>query len=355
MHGTVLVAGGGTQLGQHLARWAAEDPATHVLLPLSPADAAAPGIAALREELQDQLTIAVCDLADRETVARLLADIPAEHPLSAVLFVAASTASPDLSDPDAIRRERAEIAGAENLDELTREHELSMFLVASPAGTTLGIPGKGRRGVAHGALEAVTRHRRSAGQTALFLMVAPEDDADGYPVAPPEAVLSAIKRLPGIAEESLVIADIAWETFIPALGQGATHLFRGVPAARRLLEAAQSAAAHGELVLDDIPEAERLSTLTDRIRLETASVLGHDAPAGIAPGDEFLSLGLTSFTALELSVRLSLTGVEVRPSDIFDHQTPAALAAYICTKSGAGISGGRDTPRPGHELEKEPS
>ena len=42
MRGTVLVAGGVTILGQHLARWAAENPATHVLLPVTKDDEHAP-------------------------------------------------------------------------------------------------------------------------------------------------------------------------------------------------------------------------------------------------------------------------------------------------------------------------
>jgi acyl transferase domain-containing protein len=332
MHGTVLVAGGVTMLGQHLARWAAEDPATHVLLPVAPADADAPAVSALRDVLGSQLTVAVCDLTDRATVAGLLAGIPAEHPLSGVLFVTANAASTDLEALDAIHRDRGEIAMAENLDELTRESDLTMFMIACPAACALGIPGQERSGLAHGALGGVALRRRAAGQTALFLMVAPEDDpsSQGFPVAPPEAVLSAIKRLPGISEESLVIADISWETFIPVLGEAARHLFRGVPAARSLLEAALNPAIPLlPLPLEAMPEAERMTALIDRIRLEAASVLGHDSGDTIADDCEFPSLGLTSFTALELSIRLSQTGVEVRPSDVFDYPTPAGLAAHI--------------------------
>jgi acyl carrier protein len=114
------------------------------------------------------------------------------------------------------------------------------------------------------------------------------------------------------------------------LGDAAKHLFRGVPAARSLLEAALSTSISAELLpIDSIPEAERLPTLIERVRLEAASVLGHDSPETITAEDEFPNLGFTSFTALELSIRLSLTGAEVRPSDVFDHPTPNALGAHI--------------------------
>jgi acyl transferase domain-containing protein len=332
MQGTVLVAGGLTMLGQHLARWAAEDPAVHVLLPVAEADEHDPTLDELREALGDRLTVTVCDMTQRDNVEALLAGIGADRPLDAVLFVAASTATTDLEATDAIHRGSGEIEIAENLDDLTRDRDLAMFMIVCPAATALGIPGLERSGLAHGALGGITQRRRAAGKPALFLMVAPEDDPGslGLPVAPPQAVIAALRRLPGTTEESLVIADISWESFIPVLGEEAKHLFRSVPAARDLLEAALSASMASELVpLDAIPEAERLPMLIERVRLEAASVLGHESPETITAEDEFANLGFTSFTALELSMRLGLTGAEVRPSDVFDHPTPTALATHI--------------------------
>jgi aryl carrier-like protein len=44
---------------------------------------------------------------------------------------------------------------------------------------------------------------------------------------------------------------------------------------------------------------------------------------------DLTALGLTSFTALELSTRMRTAGLAVRPRAVFDHPTPAALARHV--------------------------
>ena len=69
------------------------------------------------------------------------------------------------------------------------------------------------------------------------------------------------------------------------------------------------------------------------LRTHAAAVLGHDAPATIAPDDNFLELGLSSFTSLELSNRVKdETGMVLPPAAIFDHPTPLALARFLRTE-----------------------
>ncbi|HEY7144648.1 MAG TPA: beta-ketoacyl reductase, partial [Streptosporangiaceae bacterium] len=343
--GTVLIAGGASPLGQQLARRAAGCPGTRVLLPVTAEAASSPAIGALRDELGSQLAVAVCDLAGRDAARRLLAGLPAGQPLCAVLVVA--------DDQDDLAR--GQVAVAAHLDELTRQHDLSMFLIACPAGTALGIPGPAGSGPGHSALDAVARRRRAAGRTAVLILPAAvaEPVPPGLRATPPEAVLAGIERRPGIADDPLVLADICWDDFIPGLAEPARRLFQAVPAARGLAGGERDGGVPDDLVpLTAIPEAERLAALTDRIRRETASVLGHDSPDAIADDDEFPALGLTSFTALELSIRLGLTGADVKPADVFDHLTPAALAAHICDQL-AGTGGDAAAAEP--DLIREPS
>lgn len=86
---------------------------------------------------------------------------------------------------------------------------------------------------------------------------------------------------------------------------------------------------------------ERLALLTDHIRTEVAAVLGHDGIGGIDADKAFQELGLNSLTGVELRNRLNeATGLLLPATLVFDHPTPAAIAAFLHTELPADI--GRD-------------
>ncbi len=62
---------------------------------------------------------------------------------------------------------RPKIAGAENLDELTRRATLDYFVLFSSATTLIGNPGQGAYVAANGYLEGMARRRRAEGLPAL--------------------------------------------------------------------------------------------------------------------------------------------------------------------------------------------
>ncbi|MFD9240246.1 type I polyketide synthase, partial [[Kitasatospora] papulosa] len=109
--GTVLVTGGTGALGADVARWLAGRGVAHLLLTGRRGEQA-PGVAGLVAELEAQgtrVTVARCDVSDREAVAGLLAAVPAELPLTGVVHAAGVPQSElvERTGPDAV----AEITG----------------------------------------------------------------------------------------------------------------------------------------------------------------------------------------------------------------------------------------------------
>ncbi|MGW2200379.1 MDR/SDR family oxidoreductase, partial [Streptosporangium sp. NPDC001682] len=89
--GTVLITGGTGGLGAEVARHLVAEHGMRHLLLASRRGLEAPGAVELRAELIAhgvEVTVAACDVADRDQVAALLAQVDAGHPLTAVIHTA---------------------------------------------------------------------------------------------------------------------------------------------------------------------------------------------------------------------------------------------------------------------------
>ncbi len=86
--GTVLVTGGTGALGRLVARHLVAAHGVRHLLLTGRRGPAAEGIAEFAAELDADVRVAACDTADPEALAALLADVPAAHPLRAVVHAA---------------------------------------------------------------------------------------------------------------------------------------------------------------------------------------------------------------------------------------------------------------------------
>ncbi|TCO60873.1 type I polyketide synthase [Actinocrispum wychmicini] len=82
--------------------------------------------------------------------------------------------------------------------------------------------------------------------------------------------------------------------------------------------------------LDGLTDTEQTALLVSHVRAEASTVMGHQAPDAIQEDDDFLDIGFTSMTVVELRNRLrAATGLELPMSVIFDYPTPRDVAEYM--------------------------
>ncbi|MFF3767507.1 beta-ketoacyl reductase, partial [Streptomyces sp. NPDC001922] len=350
--GTVLVTGGTGALGAVVARHLVVEHGIRHLVLTSRRGVDAPGAVELRQELAGlgaQVRIAACDAADRTALAALLADIPAEAPLTGVVHTAGvlddgvvSALTPERLD--AVLRPKVD--AALNLHELTRDMGLSAFVLFSSAAGLLGAAGQGNYAAANALLDALAQHRRSQGLPGQSLAWGLWAQSSGMTGGLSEADVSRMARAglrPLTEAEALELLDMAHAADEAVLAP--VHLNASALAARGALPAllralvrapARRAAAAGrgpESVQDTLlatPEADRDRVLLDLVRTHAAAVLGHAGPDAVSARSGFLDVGFDSLTAVELRNSLgAATGLRLPSTLMFDYPTPQALAEYL--------------------------
>ena len=135
--GTVLMTGGTGALGSLLSRHLVERHGVRQLLLTSRRGLATPGAEALKSELEATgacVRVVACDASDRDALEQLLASVPSEHPLTAVIHAAGVLDDGVLTGLTSERLDavlRSKVDAALNLHELTSQLELSAFVLFS--------------------------------------------------------------------------------------------------------------------------------------------------------------------------------------------------------------------------------
>ncbi|MEU7104979.1 type I polyketide synthase [Streptomyces sp. NPDC046215] len=359
--GTVLITGGTGGLGALLARHLVTDHGVRHLLLSSRRGPAAPGAGELADalaELGARVTIAAADASDAGDVAGLLAAVPAEHPLTAVVHTAgviddATVESLSPERLDAVMRPKAD--AARHLHELTKDLPLAAFVLFSSVSGLTGTAGQANYAAANTSLDALAAHRAARGLPATSLAWGLWDGTHGMGGTLDEAGLGRWTRA-GIApltpEQGLALFDAALSAPAPLLVPAALNLaalraagdpqplLRGLVRTRprRTAQAADAAGSAWGRDIAALPEEERRGAVVDLVRSTVATVLGHADASGIDPERIFKDIGFDSLAGVELRNRLNAaTGVRLPTTAVFDHPSPAALAGYLLTKvSGTG-------------------
>ncbi len=365
--GTVLITGGTGGLGAHVARWLARGGADHLLL-VSRGGANALGAEELQAELAGlgaEVTIAACDVADREQLSKLIESLPEDRPLSAVVHTAGASVNGPL---DSLTVDDLELAlsakaqGALNLDALTEDLDLSAFVLFSSIAGTLGSGLQASYAAANACLDALAAQRRERGLPATSIAWGPWA---GEGMAANNVLGEAMRQLgldrmdPSLAIDALqaallrgdtfaVVADIRWETYAPL-----STVARRRPLIEDLPEVALQATGSGEPQagrelrerLQAASAEEHRQILLELVCTEVARVLGHPTPEAIDPNRPFVELGFNSLMAIELYNRLNgITNLRIPAVVMFESPTPDALVAYIDLRLAELSRDGRTGP-----------
>ncbi|MFJ6347870.1 SDR family NAD(P)-dependent oxidoreductase [Streptomyces sp. NPDC092046] len=377
--GTALVTGGTGALGAQVARRLAEAGAEHLLL-VSRSGERAQGAEELRAELTGlgaRVTFAACDVADRDALADVLADLPDALPLTTVVHAAGQLDDALLAALTPAQLERAlgaKASGARNLDELTRDARLDAFVLFSSVAATWGLPGQGGYAPGNAFLDALAERRRAAGLPATSIAwgawegagmaaetaVADEFERVGLGRLRTQEALAALDQALTGDDVCVTVARMDWARFLPAATAGGPRpLFAELPEARYATgdtaRGGAEPAREGLAVrLAGLDAAEREREVSGVVRGIVATVLGFASPERIRDGRPFSELGLTSLTGLDLRNRLgAATGLVLPATLVFDHPTPKAVTRLVLSLltgegdgGGAGTGGGAVVPVP---------
>ncbi|WP_430382078.1 SDR family NAD(P)-dependent oxidoreductase [Streptomyces sp. P10-4] len=349
--GTVLITGGTGGLGALIARHLVTEHGVRRLLLAGRRGPDAPGAAALRAELAAsgaEAVLARCDAADRADLAALLA----QHDVRAVVHAAGVVDNGVLATLDAEQVDRVlrpKVDAAWNLHDLTRDRDLSAFvLLSSTAGLLVG-GGQANYAAANTFLDGLAAHRRSLGLPAVSLAYGLWSGTGGMSAGIDAADLERLRRLglppltpaqglrtfdAGLGGEDAVVVPVRLDAAaLRARPDGVPALLRGLvrPARRRGTEPAAGAPGDSwRERLAPLPDGERDRALLELVRTHVAAVLGHPSPESVDPGRAFQEMGFDSLAAVELRNLLAgATGLTLPATLVFDQPTPRTLAAHL--------------------------
>ncbi|MFD8693151.1 KR domain-containing protein, partial [Streptomyces sp. NPDC059651] len=356
--GAVLVTGASGVLGGVVARHLVSVHGVRELVLLSRRGSAAEGMAELELELSGlgvAVEVVACDAADRGALAGVLAG----RSLSGVVHAAGVLDDGIVTSLDAARLSgvlRPKVDAAWHLHELTRDMDLSAFVLFSSAAGVFGTPGQAGYAAANVFLDALAQFRRSQGLVGVSLAWGLWADTSAMTESLGEADVQRMTRSGALAlgsDEGLGLLDRAvaggeGDGLLVPIRLDLAALRRHpdvvpplltklipLPTRRRAASGGSADTGKGELAraLAALDAPRRASHVLGLVRTAVATVLGHASVESVEPDKSFRDLGFDSLIAVELRNRLTIvTGLRLPATMVFDYPTAAALADYVLSQ-----------------------
>ncbi|MGW0572813.1 SDR family NAD(P)-dependent oxidoreductase [Streptomyces tauricus] len=353
-NGTVLITGGTGTLGALLARHlVAVHGARHLLL-LSRQGEHSPGAGELVQDLESRgasVTVTACDASDGAALGAVLKAVPTKHPLSAVIHAAGALDDALLADLTPARVEsvlRSKADAVLNLHRLTKDSELSTFVMYSSMAALLGTPGQANYAAANAFLDAFAHYRRHQGLPAISLGWGLWQETSSLTSGLDRNDRTRLARLgltPLSSREALAAFDAALELDLPHLAvtslspdidkSSSSDLLADLTGRQhrrpRHAPSTDEQAPRYELAqLLTLPAGERPAALIALVRAHAAAVLGHRSPDDIGAEQPFRKAGLDSLGSVELRTRLArVLDTQLAATVLMDHPSPKALAEHV--------------------------
>jgi NAD(P)-dependent dehydrogenase (short-subunit alcohol dehydrogenase family)/acyl carrier protein len=344
---TYLITGGVGALGLYTAAYLAQLGAGDIVLTSrrAPDADAQRAIDDITERFRCRIHTFAADVGDESEVAKLLERMRAELPPLAGVAHLAGVLDDALLSQQSVERFRTTLApkafGARYLDRLTKDDDLEFFIVYSSASSVIGSPGQANYAAANALLDGLVAERRALGLPATSINWGPwakggmatshaaraNLSAQGLIPLEPTAALNALGEIISHGTGQATVLKANWQRAAKGLGGSRPAMLDHV-----LPSAVVATGGDSELLrrLQDVPEAERGSFLTEYLRHEVQNFLRLAQPP--AASSRFLELGTDSLMAVEFSNRLLPqfgAAFTITATAVFDYPTIGLLAEYL--------------------------
>ncbi|MDF3294248.1 SDR family NAD(P)-dependent oxidoreductase [Streptomyces sp. RB6PN23] len=342
--GTMVVTGGTGGLGGVLARHLVAEHGVQHLLLLSRRGMDAPGAAELVAELGQLgavVSVASCDVADRQALAEVLASVSPDHPVTGVVHAAGVLEDGVIGSLSGEQLDRVltpKVDAAWNLHELTQGLDLSLFVAFSSVAGLTGGGGQANYAAGNVFLDALMQQRHHQGLPGLSMAWGPWTAERGLSAS---QGMDLFDRALGTAYPVLALTRVNVQALraqadVPAVWRA---LAGGV--LRRVADNTRNGREGLGQRLAGLSSVDREQVLLDLVRESAAAVLGYDSGAQIGSDQPFSELGLDSLTAVDLRNLLQTkTGASMPVTLVFDYPTVTRVAGYLAAEFGEPAQAG---------------
>jgi acyl carrier protein len=315
----------------------------------TPDPATQQAIAEITERYHCRIHTFAADVGDEAQVRELLMSIWAELPPLAGVAHLAGVIDDALLPQQSLERFRTTLApkafGAWHLHRLTMNDNLEFFIVYSSGTSVFGSPGQANYAAANAALDGLVALRTAQGLPATSVNWGPwahsgmatsdavraNLGARGLIPLEPTAALNALGEVVANGIGQAIATGANWQRAAKLLGAARPPILDNVLPSTGPMTPGDSALLRQ---LQDIPQEQRGSFVTEHLQREVQQILGLAQPPRAT--SYFLELGMDSLMAVEMRNRLLRqfgSGFTIDATAAFDYPTIGSLAEYLASQT----------------------